>query len=244
MDNHFLDKLRSITSAIRASAGPEHAGGAARPLPFVTISRQGGAGGHSLANRLVERLNAVDPGDVPWTCWDKELTEKIANDHRLSKPLIDSLGEQSHSWLADFFTGLPFGDGPEHADEFKLYRRVASTIRALVQSGRVVIVGRGGAHITSDLPGGVHVRLVAPFPSRVARLAALQHIALDEAASRVRQLDRNREQFHKRYFPGKGSTADFYTISLNTAQVDEDHAVECILPLIHNGVHSSVGHAA
>ena len=42
-------------------------------------------------------------------------------------------------------------------------------VRALAEVGRVIIVGRGGVFITRDLPGGIHVRLVAPREWRVRR---------------------------------------------------------------------------
>jgi hypothetical protein len=47
-----------------------------RPQPFVTISRQAGAGGRSFARGLAARLNELDPGGLPWTVWDNELVER------------------------------------------------------------------------------------------------------------------------------------------------------------------------
>lgn len=48
------------------------------PLPFITISRQAGAGGRSLAQRLVERLNELEPDDRPWSAWERNWSRRSA----------------------------------------------------------------------------------------------------------------------------------------------------------------------
>jgi hypothetical protein len=53
------------------------------PQPFVTISRQAGAGGRTLAKALAERLTEIDPSDRPWAAWDGELVEKVAAEQRI-----------------------------------------------------------------------------------------------------------------------------------------------------------------
>src|SRR3954451_23836832 len=64
LTNHnFPHRARSIVGAIRSelqqSTHPSPATERPGPLPFVTISRQAGAGGRTLAKRLAERLNAL-----------------------------------------------------------------------------------------------------------------------------------------------------------------------------------------
>src|SRR5688500_10565809 len=46
------------------------AGTLVTPGPFVTVSRQAGAGGRTFAQSLAERLNAAGPVDRPWAVWD------------------------------------------------------------------------------------------------------------------------------------------------------------------------------
>lgn len=198
-------------------------------MHFVTISREGGAGGRSLGQRLVERLNALDPGSEPWTLWDRELVEKVSADHHIALELVDSLGETHHGWMEEFLSSL---SQVSDTDEAKVYRRVAMTIRALAHRGRAVIVGRGGVHITRQLPGGVHVRLVATFPDRVNFMIRQHGLTHEAAAAQVRELDRNRKAFFHRYWPKEVLDAEAFTITLNTGKLDENRAVECLLPLI------------
>ncbi len=201
-------------------------------LPFITISRQAGAGGHSLAKCLVDRMNMLDPGEQPWTSWDRELVEKVAADHHISKKLIESMEESNHSWFEEFLAGLSFNGSEQFVSETKVYQRVAVTIRTLAQAGRVAIVGRGGMYLTRNMPGGVHIRLVAPLDYRIDHMAKLSNVSRETAAAQVRQLDRNRETFYGRFWPRETLAPENFTMVLNTASLSDERMVDCIVPLI------------
>jgi cytidylate kinase len=211
-----------------------------RPAPFVTISRQAGAGGNTLATALERRLNDVDPGDRPWTSWDKELVSKVALDHHLPASSVESLeSEGTHpTWFQEFLSALGTGEGAD-LDEYQLFRRVAITVRTLALVGRCILVGRGAVYATSDLPGGIHVRLVAPLVHRIAHFAKIRGITEKEAASEVQRIDRERETFHHRYWPKRALLPEIFTITLNAEQIDEERMVDCILPLIQRRHHSA-----
>jgi hypothetical protein len=117
-------------------------------------------------------------------------------------------------------------------DEFQVYRRVAAAIRALAKAGRAIIVGRGGVYATSDLPGGIHLRLVVPTASRIAHMAAELKVSPEAAALQVRRLDRDRDAFHRRHSPGKTLLPEIFTITLNAASLSDDQMISCVLPLV------------
>ena len=58
--------LASIRAGVYFNRRPEMTGFPPRPAPFVTISRQAGAGGTTLALALERRLNPVHPDERPW----------------------------------------------------------------------------------------------------------------------------------------------------------------------------------
>ena len=246
VDNHLFERqLRPILASIGATTlalqrandgGPS---GEDDHRPFLTISRQPGAGAWTLARRLVERLNASDPGGPPWTCWDKELVEKVAGEHHISSDLVQSLGERSRSWLEDALAGL--SNRAEYADEFTVYRRVAQTIRALAQAGRVVIVGRGGVHITRGMPGGIHLRLVAPLPYRVASMARSLGMPESKAAGVVHDMERARVAFHHRYWPREPLIPEAFTAVLNTEAIGELRLCEWLATLVSSRRQQATG---
>jgi len=232
----FNEKVTPILGSIRSTGVPSAHVPAAPPrvLPFITISRQAGAGGHSLAEVLVKRLNEEVAGDDRhWQSFDRELVEKVAADHHISTQLIDSLEDSSHSWLTEFFTGMSMRDDASPS-EMKVFHKVCATVRALAQAGRVVLVGCGAGFISTGMPGGVHVRLVAPFERRVAMMGRLMNISLDAAATEVRRRDWNRQAFFARYWPGRPLNAEQFTMTLNSAQMSEEQMVTAVMGMVRN----------
>lgn len=242
----IADQVRPIMASIRTTAVPvsERVGEEHHPpSPFITISRQAGAGAWTLAQRLVDQLNSVESGEPPWTGWDRELVEKVAADHRIAAELVESLEDATHSWMGDLFAGLSFTEHPELADEARVYNRVATTIRALAQAGHVVIVGRGGVLITRNMPGGIHIRLIAPLDYRIANMARQFKCTKESARSWVHQMDRNRQQFYRRYWAGTPLTDETFALTLNAGLLSEEQMIRCILPLAKQVPHlAAKGH--
>jgi len=77
----------------------------------VTISRQSGSGGHAVASRLAEYLQARETGGrCPWTVFDRNLVEKVLEDHHLPKRLARFMPEDRISEISDTMDelfGLP-----------------------------------------------------------------------------------------------------------------------------------------
>jgi hypothetical protein len=200
------------------------------PAPFVTISRQAGAGGRSLATGLAARLNARDPGDVPWTVWDNELVERVAAEYHLPASKVAALENTRPSWLEEALGSLAISSPP--SDEMTVFHRVATTIRALAQIGRVIIVGRGAAFVTAGMPGGVHVRLVAPVDRRIAWTARSMAISPAVAADWVKEKDAARAAFYRRHFPSRPLIPESFTATFNTAAASPDQLEASVMALV------------
>src|SRR6478752_815140 len=155
-----------LHAAMEENAHPTHA----PPHRFVTVSRQAGAAGRTFARELVERLNILPPERL-WSCWDQELVEKVSNDYEIEKAIVAQLEEAPHNWVVEMLEGLSTTAARRHPDELIVYRRVAMVIQALAEAGNAVIVGRGGVFLTAGIPGGLHVRIVAPRRRRIANVA-------------------------------------------------------------------------
>jgi cytidylate kinase len=212
--------------------------GRGEAAPFITISRQAGAGAKVWAEMLIQRLNAVESSlapnataeDVPqWTAWDRELVEKVATDLGTSKELIDGLTDANRNWLDRFFDDIYSSYEHHHASEFAIYRRVASTVAAMAQRGRVIIVGRGGAYITSGMPGGLHLRLVAPLKDRIANIEKRLGYSHKKAVEYVTTTDRARDKFCREHFGNAAFAPETFDITFNTSTVSIEQMIECIV---------------
>ena len=239
----------SVLGFVRSAYGPHWEAPSMR-LPFVTISRQSGAGGASLGEALVQRLNDRDRRDIaaggrPWTLWDHELVGKVAADHNLPTSVVESLEETRPTWLGQFLASLPStgSGGGMSTDEFTVYRRVAITVRALAEAGRAIIVGRGGAFITRLLPMGVRLRLIAPLRERVNATAAEMGLPQDAAAKALREKDARREAFLRRHWPGLVLDPEVFTATINTAAVSPEALIDCVTAMVPGSVVSAAAAA-
>lgn len=223
--------IASVLSALHAGEKEEeHQRRPGAPLAagaFITISRQPGIDTDAFTAQLVKRLDASSPG---WKVWDRALVEKVAADQHVATELVAALGQSSRNWLEDFMRGLAISAAPP--EESSLYRGVATTVRALAQAGKAILVGRGAVHITSDMPGGVHVRLVAPWGYRVWRLAEEQGISREQAAKNMQNLQQERELFYRRFWQQHAPPPEAFSITLNAVAGDPEHLAECVLPLV------------
>jgi cytidylate kinase len=93
-------------------------------------------------------------------------------------------------------------------------------------------MGRGAAYLTFNMPGGVHVRLVAPLDYRVSQLSAELKISSDTAAKHIEKIEQEREQFYRRYWRQEPPAPEIFSIALNVMAADEEHLAQCVLPLV------------
>jgi len=130
---------------------------------FVTISRQTGAGGIIIGEKLAVYLDKHLPGECPWTFFDKNLVDEIIKDHcLLSKSIVPFLQEKAIPEIEEMLEEV-LG---VHPPGLILVKDTNDTILRLAEMGRVILVGRGSANITKKIAGGVHVRLVGSFEKR------------------------------------------------------------------------------
>lgn len=228
-----MQTYRAIVGAVAAGAVKRPETAERATLPFITISRQAGAGGNTLKEKLVDRLARIDRADPPWSGWDHELVAKVAEDHDLASPLLETLDEASHSYVNELLrAAFNLGSKKSEPTELTVYRRVAKTIRALARAGRTIVVGRGGVFITADMPGGMHIYLVAPLEYRIEMTRQNRGLSYDDAAEWVRKVDENREHFYRRHWPHRELRPESFTLTINTEPVDEEAMVDAIVPLI------------
>ena len=220
----LMAHIASASGAIPVKVHPE-SGAPPKVAPFVTISREAGAGGTSLGIRLARVLNDRDHCEPSWESFDRELVEKVAADHNISEKLIEMLDTRERTWL-----DVLLEDGA--TSEFGLRQRIAKTVRALAQVGRTIIVGRGGVFITRGMPGGIHVRLIAPLTHRIENFARENSITTPQATQRVNELDRRRLDFYRRNWDIRALTADMFTVTYNTAQIDIDAMATALATMI------------
>lgn len=195
-----------------------------RVHPFVTISREAGAGGSTLTSGLVDYLSADDiNSDCPWTLFDKDLAGRVSDDIRL-KGIENILPEEKFSDIQTMFEEL-FG---VHPTKREMAHNINRAILKLAGMGDIVIVGRGGFYITRHLKHGLHVRLIGSLAGRTKHMVNAYGLSIKEAESYVKKEDVKRYDYIKKLFGVDINDPHNYDLLINTDHIPIPEAIELI----------------
>ena len=182
----------------------------------ITISREIGAGGRTIAELVAHRLAAIEktPASTPWAVFDANLAKQVLEDHKLSPNLERFVTEDARlpvEAIVEEVLGL-------HPSGWTLVQHTTKTILRLAGLGHVIVVGRGGNVITARLPNVFHVRLVAPLWMRLRHTADYYQLSETEAVKFVREKDQARRRYVRRYFNAEIDDPTLYDVTLNTGR--------------------------
>lgn len=232
--------LEHCHTFINCQLDPDQAGrgGLNRPLrPAVTLSRQAGCGALVVAQKLAAILQRDLPADEPpWTVFDRNLMDKVLEDHNLPARLAKFLPEDRATELQDITHEL-FGLRPP---SWTMIQQTSETILKLAELGHVILIGRGANVITSRLPHVIHVRLVAPLETRIQHCQESYDMTARAARDFCRREDDGRRRYLKKYFQANVDDALLYHLSINTGFTSYDVAARLIADTV-NSVARSVG---
>lgn len=195
------------------------------PGPAITISFQTGAGAHEIARQLADLLRQDEPGGgVAWTVFDRQLVEKVLEEHHLPKELAKFMPEDRRSYIKDVMDDL-LGLRPP---SWVMVPRIVETVLHLADAGHVILVGRGATFVTARLPNVFHVRLIASLPNRIERVQKTTGLTREEAARFVAHTDRGVGRYVKTHFHGRVENDLLYHLVLNTDHFPLPQAAELI----------------
>jgi len=209
-----------------------------RGHPFVTISREAGARGTTLADKLLEAFD--EQADTAlfgrWQVFDRRLCEIVAKDPSYRRSVDALLSEEYPSKTHDFFRQV-IGSTVDHGI---LMDRVFQVVRALAALGKAIIVGRAGSQVTKGMPQGLRIRLVAPQEQRLRHLMDLEHLTERKARTELRKRDENRARLLKVHFDVDIADPAGYDVTWNTGTCSDDELVDATIALVkHRARHSS-----
>lgn len=223
MRNIQLDQCASFISSQTAASSSS---GVRKTLHrAVTISRQTGCGALPVAEKLVTFLQERQPGEKNhWTIFDRELMERVLADHQLPKYLAEFLPEDRVSRIEDILADIFCVHPPVQT----LVQQTAETIRQLAEMGQVILIGRAGNVITSQLPHVLHVRLVASLGDRIERICRDFGKSPEEARRFCLEEDQARARYVKSYYQADIADPMRYHMVINTSRMGCEHAARLI----------------
>jgi hypothetical protein len=117
--------------------------------PYVTISRQSGAYGTTIAEMLAEYLSKRERRrDAVWAIFDHELIKKVIDDNKFPGKYEKYFNEYAMPAIQDIMEDLLRVHPPHET----LIRKMSETIFKLSSVGYVIVIGSGGNIITQKIP--------------------------------------------------------------------------------------------
>lgn len=229
-----LAAVERYLSAQMPDASPVDDGTEARARPFITISRQAGAGGHLLSDALLAQFARQGDDGLfgGWQVFDKKLCEIVAEDSVFGSSMEALLAEEYRTRRDAFFSQIL----SPTIDQDVLMLRVFKVVRAVASIGKSIIVGRAGSEVTRDMDGGVSVRLVAPEEDCIRRVMEYYDIDERSAREKARHLDASRARLLKAHFRVDVTDPTRYDAVWNTGEVSIDAIAESIAVLVRSKV--------
>ena len=221
-----FDKCSSyLRSQGRRAKTSESRGFALPRAPVVTLSRQAGANGGEVAERLAKFLRRHDPHEpCPWTVFDKGLVHRVCQDHNLEKKIEAFMPEDRISQIEDL-VGEMLG---LHPAQWTLVEKTSETILQLAEIGYAIVVGRAANVVIGFVPNAFHVRLVGSEDRRCKRIQELRGLSAAKALAHLRSIDRGRRRYVKYHFDAHVDNNLLYHLVINTDRLTAQEAAETI----------------
>jgi cytidylate kinase len=199
-------------------------------MAVITISRMYGSGGSEVASRVATSLG--------WTLLDNALVDAVAQRLGVSTAEIEAIEEKVPSLVQRLADAMAY-TSPELApataeatlppSDERVVEMTHRIIGEAVQTGNVVLVGRGAQCMLAAREDAVHVFCYAPMDALAARVARRRGISHDEARREVEETNSDREHYVKAHFKRKWKALENYHLCLNTAWLGLDGAAELVL---------------
>jgi len=173
----------------------------------ITISRQLGSLGTDIAKKLKEELgfNYLD---------NESLEVELVNKYGIPEEKVEKYDEKKPAFW-DMFS----------SDKDRYLHFMKTVIYEFARKGSCIIIGRGGQILLRDIPGVLHIRVIAPTELRIERIKRKYSYNDRPAEQIIRHSDHDRAGFHKFFFHVNWEDPNLYDLTINTCSFSVEAAV-------------------
>lgn len=193
-------------------------------LPVITITREFGSGGHSIAKEVAEQLN------LPF--WDGEIITRAVRESGYCREIIEEQGENAsgaNMWFNVSAASTMYFQSPQ--DEIFLAQR--KIILEAAKKGPCVIVGRCSDYILHDegirsMSVFVHSDMEVRKKRILERYGDIPEIEIEK---RILKKDKERKTYYRYYTDEHWGDYKNYNLSLDSGVLGEENCVSVICDL-------------
>ena len=199
-------------------------------MAVITISRQYGSGGSTIAKLTAEHLG--------WQLVDNQFVDRVAEELNLPPEEVASRENRRPSLIERLAANL-VASSPEdliasettgeHATpDLEMHRLTQAVILEAVQHGHAVLVGRGAQFYLRNREDVLHVLVVAPRDVRVRRIQKRLDITEKEAEKKVANVDDARSDYVATHYQRKWADPACYHVVINSGFLGYEQAADLI----------------
>ena len=200
-----IEERRALHEAARAG----------QPV-VITIARDFGAEGHEIGKMLSCELG------IP--LYDNELLVRSA---LRTGESLDKMAAYDERLAMDNVAFLPDRVDSRSLSD-KLFKSMSQVIVDLGATRSCIIEGRLSDYLLRNNPNHIAVLVTAPFEDRVEIVRKKRGLSKKKGAKLVKQMQKMREAFYKRYSGGKWKMTSGKDIVVNRAKLGREGCVELI----------------
>ena len=185
--------------------------------PYIAISREAGAGGSAVAQRVGELLH--------WEVLNREILDLMADKFKLPRAMVGVVDQSTSNWIVEVFGKWL---DPRLVTRSEYIVHLGQIVLLAAQHSSKVFVGRGAQYF---LPAdrGVSVFLVAPLAMRIERIREVHNCSEAEAQRYIRDTDQIRRDLIKSHFNHEIGDPHLYDLVINRTRTSLDAAAELIV---------------
>jgi cytidylate kinase len=195
-------------------------------MAAITISRQFGAGGRTLGERLCDRFK--------FRLVDEFVIDELARKAKVKGGWLTAMEKEASSTLLSLLSnivssGLIYRTPSAPGEDFErkkykdFLRRIMTT---MANEGGYVLLGRGSQLILRTHPKVFRILLVAEYEDRVKFMLQRYHLSEEEAKKIIKEKETQRAAVATNIFGADIDDPKIYHIILNTSLLPFDWAVD------------------
>ncbi len=201
--------------------------------PVITISRLTGCDARQVAAILVDDMNRKY-GTTKWKWVDKDIIYSIAKELNTNEQRVEN-----------FYKGIELSNLSEmimafsgsFVSDLRVKKAIKDVVLSMCKEGFLIIVGRGGVSIASEIKDALHIRLIAPFYWRVENVMKKKQMEIEKAEEYVVDTDEKRHNMILNFLDKKPLNLDYlFDATINRSSFSIQEISELIISMYEKKV--------
>lgn len=190
---------------------------------YVTLSREFGSLGRSIARKLAELLGIE--------YYDRDIVEQTAKS--LGLPVTTISNEEESAKTRFFSMSYPLGTGTTEQQDI-IYKEQAKIIRQLADRHSGIFVGRCSDFILGNEKNSIHIYIYASYEERYRNCVDTLLMEPDAARKMITKVDKARNAYHLHYAGYLPNDQSHQDVLINSSMLGVNGTAECLANIVNN----------